>query len=371
MDNEKNMFDALIQHQVYAFRASSKVVNELQDEFVKSSNSISSRLRDLLDDLTQAEKSSLIGGKYTTDSLKEIKSLFDELYSTVAISLPETFLVSATALAVYESSYITKLYGSKDIGLNGDKIAKKALKTPITGGLLFDDIWKDLADSTRNKAIYAVRQGISNGLTTAQIVQEVKGKRVKQLDGSYVYSGGIVEQTKNNIDAEVRTIRTHLSNVAMVETFEALGYEYVKDVAVLDGRTSSICRYRDGKIQKSTEVKERPPYHRRCRTVQVGCDKDGFIDGKRPFVADTRSVKNIPKDERAGKIGQIDANTTYPEWFKRQDSGFQREVLGKTKYELYKKGGFTFDKFIDPLGKQYTIAELKALDAATFKRLGL
>ena len=117
---EQDMLDALIQHQVYSFRASTKVVNELQGEFVKSTNSISSRLRDLLDELTQSEIDALVVGRYTTDALKEVKSLFDELYSSVAVSLPETFVVSATALAVYESTYINKLYGG-DVELSGEK----------------------------------------------------------------------------------------------------------------------------------------------------------------------------------------------------------------------------------------------------------
>ena len=124
-------------------------------------------------------------------------------------------------------------------------------------------------------------------------------------------------------------------------------------------------------IQPIDNIKYRPPYHYNCRTVQVGCNKDGKIDGKRPYVADTRSVKDIQKDECADKIGQVDANTNYPEWFARQSASFQREVLGKTKYELYKKGGYTFENFVDNVGNPYTIAELKELDAKTFRELGL
>lgn len=370
MSNEKNMLDALIQHQVYSFRASTKVVSELQDEFSKSSNAIVSRLRDLLDELTQAEKDALVGGKYTTDALKEVKSLFDDWYQVVSVQLPDTFIVSATTLAVYESAYIAKLYG-ESIDLSGEKIVKSALKKPITGGQLFDDVWKRLANSTREQALYAMREGIERGVTNAEIIQELKGKRVKQPDGSHKYVGGIVEQTKNHIDAEVRTIRSHVSQVAYESTFKALGYDYIMDLATFDGRTTDICINRDHQVQPIDNIQYRPPYHRRCRTVQIGCDKDGNLSGKRPFVADNRPVRKIPKGEREGKIGQIDANTTYPEWFKRQDVEFQKEVLGKTKYELYKNGGFTFDKFIDPIGKQYTIAELKLLDAETFKRLGL
>ena len=41
--------------------------------FLTASNSFVSKLRDLLDDLTDAEKRSINFRKYTTDNLKEIK----------------------------------------------------------------------------------------------------------------------------------------------------------------------------------------------------------------------------------------------------------------------------------------------------------
>ena len=372
MTTEKNMLDALIQHQVYSYRASTKAVNDLNAGFLTASNSFVSKLRDLLDDLTDAEKEALTIGKYTTDNLKEVKTLFDDWYQVVSVQLPDSFSVSAVALATYEAAYISKLYG-EEIALDGEKIYKSAIKKPIVGGQLFDDIWKNLAESTRNKALYAVREGIQNGLNTAQIVQELRGQRVKQASGKFEYVGGIVDDTRSRIDAATRTIRSHVSQIAYEDTFKALGFDYVKDIVTLDGRTSSTCQGVAARdlIQPIENITFKPPYHFRCRTVQIGCNKDGKIDGKRPFVADTRSVKNIPKGERKDIIGQVDANVNYPEWFSKQSAVFQKEVLGPTKYDLYKNGGFTFDKFVDPLGKPYTIKELKALDAATFRRLGL
>ena len=371
MTTEQKMLDALIQHQVYSYRASTAVVNELNGLFTKAMNQTATKLRELLDELTDAERDALLAGRYTTDTLKEIKSTFDELHTAVAVTVPEAFTVSAVALATYEAAYISKLYG-EEIELNGSKTVASIKKKPVMGGMLFDDVWKNLAESTRNKALYAVRQGIEQGSTTAQIVAELRGKRTRMPNGSYEYVGGIVaEVRRNGIEANVRTIRSHVSQVAYENTFSALGFDIVKDVATLDGRTSSTCRAIDSRVQRISANMQRPPYHFNCRTVQVGCDKDGKIDGKRPFVADTRSVKNIPKGERDGIIGQVNANTTYPQWFKNQSAEFQKEVLGPTKYELYKKGGYTMDRFVDELGKPYTIAELRSLDEKTFKELGL
>lgn len=372
---EQDMIDALIQHQVYAYRASTAVVNDLNGQFIKYSNGFASSLRELLDDLTDAEREALTLGKYTTDNLKEIRSLFAEWVFNISVTLPEAFAVSAIALATYESVYVSKLY-VENIELNGEKVFNLAKKIPVVGGQLYDEIWKHLAASSRDKALYAVREGINAGLTTKQIVDQIRGARTKVGDG-YQYVGGVVQELtgtpdkSGQIEAVVRTVRNHISNIAMTETFTALGFDYSKVVATLDGKTCPICSSRDGDVHKTSEFKDPPPWHFRTRTIVVGCDKDGKIAGKRPFVADTRSVKDIPTSERKDIIGQVDANTTYAKFFARQSAAFQKEVLGPTKYELYKKGDFSLERFVDPLGKPYTIAELRELDAKTFKELGL
>lgn len=370
MTIEQNMLDALIQHQVYAHRASTKVVNELNADFVTASNSFASRLRDLLDDLTDAEKEALTLGKYTTDTLKEVKRAFDDWYAVVYTQLPETFAVSAVALATYEAAYVSKLYGEA-IELSGQKIFNKVKKSPIVGGQLYDEIWKTLATNTREKALYAVREGIQNGLTTAQIVNEIRGTRTKVGD-KYEYVGGIVNQSKSQIESAVRTIRNSVSNTTMKDTFDALGFEYVKFVSVLDGRTTKGCALLDSTVWKKGDKSiVYPPRHFNCRSILVGVDKDGNMSGNRPFVMDERPVKDIPKDERKDLIGQLDANTSFPQFFNKADTFFQKEWLGETRYKLYKEGNFPLSKFVDPLGKEYTIAELRNLDSATFKRLGL
>lgn len=86
---------------------------------------------------------------------------------------------------------------------------------------------------------------------------------------------------------------------------------------------------------------------------------------------DERRVKDIPKDEREQLIGQIDANTTFKEFFKKTDDFFQKEWLGPKRYKLYKEGKFDFDKFFDPDGQLYTLDQLRKLDERAFKELGI
>ncbi|RZG63951.1 phage head morphogenesis protein, partial [Acinetobacter bouvetii] len=223
----------------------------------------------------------------------------------------------------------------------------------------------DIAASLRKKVEHVIRDGISQGQTNQQIVQRIKGRKANN------YKDGLLKSSRESIERQVRTARSHISTATYIDTYKALGVEYVKVVATLDGRTCEYCASIDGDVYAIDDpARPRFPVHPNNRTTYVPCDKSGEIAGLRPFVMDERKVKDIPKEERKHLIGQLDANTSFKEFFEQSDEFFQRTWLGKSKYELYKKGEYSIDKFADPLNKRgYTLAELKALDQKTFNNV--
>ena len=368
---QKALLDALSQHQAYLYRASSQNVNDLIKVFDKLSNEQLLKLSELFEDLTESERKALQGLNFSSRAkasrnIEEIKATLNEWFSSLNTELPAIFEQSAIALAVYEAGYTVALMG-ETLKTDGEKLYQKAKKTPFSGGQLVDYLFSDIAANLRKKVEYVIRDGFSQGQTNQQIVQRIKGK--KALD----YKDGILQSERHVIERQVRTARSHVSTSTYIDTYKALGYEYVKVVATLDGRACKYCASIDGTVYHIDDpLRPRFPVHPHNRTTYVGCDKDGNIAGMRPFVADSRSVKDIPKDQRDGKIGQVDANTSFKSWFDDQDDGFKRQWLGKTKYELYEKGEYSLDKFADPLNKRgYTLAELKALDKETFEAVGL
>lgn len=360
----RSLLDALTQHNSYLQRLSTQSVNEILRKFDKLSVTALNSLRDALEELSEAELKALAGANYTTPQLIEVREVIKSWGQAITTEVPTLLLESSVALAAYESAYIYKLANKKASAINGTTLLNKAKKKPYAGGQLINHIFPSIAESLRQKVERVIRSGIDAGQTNQEIIKQIKG--TKKLN----YQDGLLNQTRTVIDAEVRTARAHISSDAYLETWKALGYEYTRDVATLDGRTTMLCASRDGRVQKLGEGYQRVPYHYRCRTVQVGCDADGEMPGLRPYVADHRTVKNIPKDEREGKIGQVNANETYEKWFSRQSESYQREWLGNKRYELYKNGDYSIDKFLDPEGKLYTLKELKKLDEETFKELG-
>lgn len=367
---QKALIDALSQHQAYLYRASSQSVNELTAQFNKLSNVQLLRLSELLEDLTDSERKALQSVNFSSRAkasrnIEEIKATLSEWFSSLNTELPAIFEQSAIALAVYEASYTVALMG-ETLQVDGEKLYQKAKKMPFSGGQLVDYLFPDISASLRKKVEYVIRDGISQGQTNQQIIQRIKGK--KSLD----YKDGLLQSERYVIERQVRTARSHVSNTSYLQTYEALGFTHIKFVSVLDGRSSFTCANLDQTMWKIDDPEiRRPPLHPNCRSTLIGVDADGNLGGVRPFVADERKIKNIPKDERDGIIGQVEANTKFSDWFKDQDDDFQRNWLGSTRFELYKKSDFPIDKFVDPIGRKYTLDELKALDKKTFKELGL
>ena len=367
---QKALLDALTQHQAYLYRASSQSVNELIKRFNSLSNTQLQRLSELLEELTDSERNALksfnFGSKAKTSKLiEEIKTILDEWFTSIDVDLSEKFHKSALDLAIYEAAYTAKLAGDAAVVVASAEIYKTARKTPFAGGQLVDYLFADIADSLRKKVEYVIRDGISQGQTNQQIVQRIKGK--KSLD----YKDGLFKSSRESIERQVRTVRSHVANAAYEETYKALGFTHLKFIATLDGRTSKQCASLDANVYDINKAYPKPPLHYNCRSVLIGVDADGKLSGKRPFVSDSRPVRDIPKTEREGKIGQVSANTTFKSWFAQQDEEFKREWLGKSKYKLYAEGGYSLDRFVDPIGREYTLKELKLMDKKTFKNLGL
>ena len=367
---QKAILNALSQHQAYSYRVSTQAVNEILKQFYGTSNKMVSELRDLLESLTEAELVALASGKYTTSNLKEVQALLNTWFQEISIDLPETFAKSATAMAVYEASYVSTLATGTALSASGEKLFKLAKSKPLAGGMLVDEMFKNISISIRQQVEHAIRDGINHGQTNQEIVTRIKGKRTK-VGNEYQYVGGVWDVAKSSIERTVRTARSHVANVTYDDTWKALGFTHVKFVSTLDGRTSKQCASLDQLMWEiDSPLIRQPPLHYNCRSTLIGVDKDGKVFGLRPFVLSKEKVKDIPKDQRDGIIGQVSADTSFKDMIKNND-GFAREWLGPSRYKLYKQGDYSIDKFVDPQGGMYSLAQLEILVKKTSKALVL
>jgi hypothetical protein len=131
----------------------------------------------------------------------------------------------------------------------------------------------------------------------------------------------------------------------------------VRWLSVLDGRTSAICRARDGETYDVGQG-PRPPAHPNCRSTTVAVFKS-FRD------------LGLDVDDAPGLDGKNPKAISYNDWLRTQPREFVDDVLGKEKAKVYLDGKLHLNKFVDKAGAEYTIKELKEVEPAAFERAGL
>lgn len=299
-------------------------------------------------------------------------------------------------LAADEASFVAEalkisipVEGVKIIEVAAEKVGAAIFDRPFEGRLLKD--WADsLRASERTRLESAIRQGIIEGRTIDELVREVRGTRANQ------YTDGILNISRRNAEAVVRTAVAHTSHTSRDIVFEANSDIVAgkKLVATLDGRTTVLCMGRDGKVVINPEHKgEIPanlpllqpqnaqlPFHFGCRSIFVVIFSLLEIEkqaGTRPFVRDTATGKrrqvNFRKEAKAAgmslqdyrekwyreNVGQVPAGVNYDTWLRRQPAAFQDDVLGPGKAEIFRQGR-KLDRFVDASGRELTLAELRS-----------
>lgn len=301
----------------------------------------------------------------TTKQLEALLKNIEAINANAAKELGKVLVEDLGALAVYEAGYQAGLlqrfipvaiqFVSNTPSRN--QLIAAVQSRPFEGRLLREWIEQfDVNSANRIKA--AVRLGIVEGQTTDQIVRRIRGTRAAN------YQDGVWHKSRRGAEALVRTATAHVASVSRGMTWQE-NDDMVKGrkiVAVLDLRTTPICRARDGKVYP-LDKGPRPPFHINCRTTEVPVLKSwrelGF------------NIDDLPPGTRASMDGQVPSDLSYGEWLKRRSREDVEEVLGKTKAKLFLDGDLPIDKFVRRDGHEYTLKELAKRDAAAFERANI
>lgn len=225
-----------------------------------------------------------------------------------------------------------------------------------TSPIDFEKMMGDWGIDEVNRLVMGVKSGFVEGLTTRQIIKNVVG------------DGGLADISLRNAKSIAHTALMHVATEARFATYQenddvVIGYEWV---STLDGRTSDICRARDGQVYLFTDkVQPKPPAHYNCRSStspKLSPEFDIFDEGA------TRASKGAD----GGK--QVSADLSYYQWLKQQPAAYQDEILGKTKGLVFRNAGLTPEQFraitVDDLGRPLTLEEMAARDKRVATYLG-
>jgi len=104
-----------------------------------------------------------------------------------------------------------------------------------------------------------------------------------------------------------------------------------------------VCGEIDGKIFKEIEEAPKLPQHHNCRCLLV------------PIVKGMEELDD--DDTRASEDGPVSANMSYQDWLKTQPDEVVRDILGATRFEMYKNGA-EISQFVD-YGRKLTLEQLR------------
>ena len=288
-------------------------------------------------------------------------------------------------------------------------VRSAVLTHPFVGGPL-NEWFGSLERADRKRLTPAVRMGVIQGESVDDMVRRIRVTKALK------YTDGILQTTRREAEAVVRTGVNHATNTARDAVFGENSdiFTRLKWSSVLDGRTTLICANRDGRVTPDAQGRvpeefealdppdARPPAHVNCRSTMVAIlDAVGII-GNRPFVTDTRtrskreihfrkeaaakagpSWKEMTDSQRrraTGKfrrewsekrVGQVPTEVRYEDFLRRQSSGFQDEWLGATRGKLFRDGKLSLDKFMDHNGKRYNLNQLRTREASAFREANL
>jgi len=212
----------------------------------------------------------------------------------------------------------------------------------------------DWARSKTNTFTNAIQQAYVQGKSIDDVASILFGSK------AFNYTNGLVDASRRQVRTQVRTAINHFASTSR-EIIYAENQDIIKGiqwVSTLDGSTTLLCMNLDGKVDYSDGSKnelngQRPPAHFNCRSTTVPVIKSLKEMGL--------SDKEFSKGTRASMNGQVPETETYKTWFAKQDETFQKKTLGTGKYELYKNGGYTLDKFVDN-GQTLSLKQLNVLD---------
>ena len=307
----------VLRHSAYVEGAIVRLIEQMRDELVSKLATAN---------LTNWSKARL------NQLLRDSEALITLYYTQAQSALAPTYTLVANVAAAQTAT-----------GIVGATLPSKAVLESLVGNVLIDGAttklwWEKLGQDTAFRFKSAIRQGIVQGETQAQLFKRVNEIAALAGRNSKALVHTSVMQTLN--DATVAVLER---NADLTPT--------TRHLATLDSSTCVTCGVRDG-LEWDTLTHEPighdlpytvAPLHFGCRCKMVGVTKiDKFAQG-----------------QRASMFGPVDRKVKFGDFLARQTQAFQEDVLGKGRAELFRSGKLTLKDLVSGNGSPLTLIQLE------------
>ena len=191
-------------------------------------------------------------------------------------------------------------------------------------------IWKNT-----EALAHDIKEQLLLGLVTGKTNREVS----KEIQNKYAVGAAVARRL-------VRTESCFISNEINFNAYEEAGIEIYRYCAILDLRTSQICRSLDRKIflVKERKVGENsPPMHPWCRSTTVAVISEDLL----------KDMTRRSRDPVTGKVLTVPANMSYQEWYDKYVKGKPEAELAEKQIKNRSADRKQWERYKKILGKDY------------------
>lgn len=194
-----------------------------------------------------------------------------------------------------------------------------------------DRIWKD-------------KSNLIDELQKTLMQHVVLGKAASQLSDEFAKK---FETSFNKAYRLLNTESAYITEQATLESYKNTNVDEYELLAVLDLRTSEICREMDGKRFLTRDARvgvNYPPFHPNCRTTTIPCVLDEF----------DKDSERVYKDPITGKQKNIKSDMTYNEWLKQMEAEHGTEKIQAEQKKIKNRAADEkqYNEYIEVLGNE-------------------
>ena len=301
--------------------------------------------------------------------LGTVDEAIDRTYAAMAMESIESLAEFAVAESQAVSTISSKVFRApiapkilpKSVAL---EIVETTLAPNDALGTTITDRWGRQRDGTKGGIRDGLNYAIQNDQTLDDMLRIIRGNRALQ------FRDGVMAKSKRGAEMIVRTATDAVTNSARLATYKR-NSDTIRGIqanAVLDSRTTVLCRTRNGyawylesgKPFRGTPISfpGTPPWHFNCRTTLAPIFKS---------LEDLQSVLDPALNEEIVKRGEefpIDGKPaptpSFKTTFDAMSESERRSILGPGRLTLYNEGKITLKDLVDQQGRQLTLKELKA-----------
>lgn len=207
------------------------------------------------------------------------------------------------------------------------KYVKVALDTPFEGKSYSQRIWRNTDQ-------------LAERLSELFTAQQMSGMRERDMEQALMKEFNVGTYYARRL---IRTEANYFHNKTKLDEWKRRGSKQYQLVAVLDMRTSTICRNIDGKVYevvKASVVVNYPPLHPNCRTVAI------------LYRADSKyMLPRTANDPITGKTMKLKPDDNYHDWEKQlvAEHGRKEVDLGQKKVDNYRSDSKQYRQLQDDM----------------------